>query len=116
MSRARRAATLEVRERRQLVIALPKHREHAPGAPAPGARKRHLRLVPPPAQPPSEESRRVRETRWTAALLAVASLALIVLWAAAMQGATDEAWWGPLLAVVLAAVVGFGLLVIRKTR
>jgi hypothetical protein len=58
----------------------------------------------------------VRETRWTAALLIFATVALCALWTAGMMGATRTAWWPLALAAVFGCVVAFGLLVIRKTR
>jgi hypothetical protein len=96
------------------MTALLKHREHAPQAPP--VKARHLRVVPPLEPPQEEASRRLRETRWTTALLVLATVALFVLWTAALLGAADEAWWRPVLAAVFAGVVGFGILVLRKTR
>jgi len=96
------------------MTALARRREHAPQAPP--SKKRHLRIVPPPEPPEEDVSRRLRETRWTTALLALATVALMALWTAALLGAADEAWWPPVFAVVFAGVVGFGILVLRKTR
>jgi hypothetical protein len=106
-------ATLGVRKGGRGVTAVARRNAPAPkAAPAPA---RHLRLVPPPEQTPHDESRRVREARWTTALLSVATLALIVLWTAALLGAADESWWPPLFVAVFAGVVAFGVLVLRKT-
>jgi hypothetical protein len=96
------------------VTALARKSAHAP-QPQP-ARQRHLRVVPSPKRPAGEISRQVRETRWTAALFVVATLMAIALWTAALLGATDEAWWPPVFAAAFAAVVAFGLVVLRKTH
>jgi hypothetical protein len=96
------------------MTALARRRAHTP--PAPPSKERHLRVVPPPEPPQEDVSRHLRETRWTAALLALATVALIVLWSAALLGAADETWWPPVFAVVFVGVVAFGVLVVRKTR
>jgi hypothetical protein len=96
------------------MTAVLRHRGHAPQAPP--VKVRHLQVVPPPEPLREDASRRLRETRWTAALLVLATVALIVLWSAALLGAADEAWWLPVFAAVFAGVVGFGVLVLRKTR
>jgi hypothetical protein len=105
---------LEVSERRSPMTALARKPSHAP-RPQP-TRQRHLRVVPPSERPEEESSRRLRETRWTTALLVLATLVLIALWTAALLGATDQAWWLPLFATAFAGVVAFGLVVLRKTR
>ncbi len=78
--------------------------------------KPRLELVPPPPAPVDGETHRVRDARWIAALLAVATAALFGLWTAAMLGATDFAWWPLLFGGVFAGVVGLGVVVLRKTR
>jgi hypothetical protein len=105
---------LEVSERRSIMTALARKPAQAP-QPRP-ERSRHLRVLPPPQRPADEGARQLRETRWTAALLLLATVVLIALWAAALAGAADEAWWPPLFAVAFAGVVGFALVVLRKTR
>ena len=85
--------------------------------PAPSPPKRHLELVPPPPPAPIDnETRRLRDTRWLAALLAVVTAAVFGLWTAAMLGATDSAWWSAAFGVVFAGVVAFGIVVMRETR
>lgn len=86
-------------------------------APAPGAgpAKRHLELVPPP-EDTSEEARRVRQTRWVALLLAVATAMFFALWTASVLGAADTAWWPALVGAVCGLVVALGAIVIRHTR
>ena len=78
--------------------------------------KRHLELVPPPPAPVEDETHRVRDARWIAVLLAVATVALFGLWTAAMLGATDSPWWPFVFGGVFAGVVGLGVVVLRKTR
>lgn len=58
----------------------------------------------------------MREARWTAVLVAIATAVFFALWTAAMLGAADEAWWALALALVLAGMVGLGVVVIRKSR
>lgn len=87
-----------------------------PARPAPSPPRRHLELVPPPSAPTRDEARRVRDTRWITALLAIATAALFGLWTAAMLGATNSAWWPGAFGIVFAGVVAFGVLVLRKTR
>ena len=67
--------------------------------PAPSSdRNEHLELVPPPPPAPIDnETRRLRDTRWLAALLAVVTAAVFGLWTAAMLGATDSAGGPPRL-------------------
>jgi len=96
------------------MTALARRSEHLPQAPP--SKERHLRAVPPPEPPEVDGPRRLRETRWTTALLTLATVALIALWSAALLGAADEVWWPPVFAVVFAGVVAFGVLVLIKTR
>ena len=100
------------------MVALPKTRHHAQPLPAAAPPRRHLRLVTPPepARASDEESRRVREARWTAVLVATATAVFFALWTAAMLGAADEAWWAFALALVLVGMVGLGVVVIRKAH
>ena len=84
--------------------------------PAASAPKRHLELVPPPPAPVEDETHRVRDARWIAVLLAVATVALFGLWTAAMLGATDSPWWPIVFGGVFAGVVALGVVVLRKTR
>lgn len=78
--------------------------------------KRHLELVPSPLAPVEDEAHRVRDARWIALLLAVASVALFGLWTAAMLGATGSPWWPIAFGGVFAGVVAFGVVVLHKTR
>ena len=78
--------------------------------------KRHLELVPPPPAPAEDETHRVRDARWIAVLLAVATVALFGLWTAAMLGATGSPWWPVVFGGVFAGVVALGIVVLRKTR
>ena len=98
--------------------AAPKFDPVAPqGAPpTPSPPKRHLELVPPPPAPVDDEDRRVRATRWIAALLVVATAALFGLWTAAMLGAADAVWWPAVLGLVFVGVVVLGIVVMCKTR
>jgi len=99
------------------MTAVPVRKTPAPQVPpVAGQRERHLRIVPPPAPPEDDESRRLRETRWLSALVALATLALIGLWTAALLGAADEAWWPSVFGAVFAGVVAFGVVVLRRTR
>ena len=91
-----------------------------PGRPetsAPGAApaKRHLELVPSPESAP-DEARLVRQTRWVALLLAVATAVFFALWTAAVLGAADTAWWPALMAALCALVIALGAIVIRRIR
>jgi fatty acid desaturase len=83
--------------------------------PDPSAPRRHLELVP-PRSPAADEARRVRESRWVAALLVVATGVLFGLFTAAMLGATDAAWWPVVLGVALAGIAVLGGVVVRKTH
>jgi len=85
-------------------------------SPSTGSEKRHLELVPPPRTTEAEEARRLRETRWLSALLALATVVLFSLWTAALLGAADAAWWPAVFGAAFAAVVAFAFVVIRKTR
>ena len=78
--------------------------------------KRHPELVPPPPASVEDETHRVRDARWIAVLLAVATVALFGLWTAAMLGATDAPWWPVVFGGVFAGVVALGVVVLRKTR
>ncbi len=86
-------------------------------APVPGAgpTRRHLELVPPP-ESTSEEARRVRQTRWVALLLAVATAVFFALWTASVLGAADSAWWPALVGALCVLVVALGAIVIRRMR
>ncbi len=86
-------------------------------APAPGAgpARRHLELVP-PSETASDEARRVRQTRWVALLLAVATAVFFALWTASVLGAADTAWWPALVGALCALVVALGAIVIRRMR
>lgn len=102
--------------------AAPKLDSGAPqeAAPEPDRLERHLQLVPAPPvaprpTPADDEARRVRESRWLTALLAVVTVALFGLWTAAMLGATDTAAWPFVLVAVLAGVIAFGFVVVRRT-
>ena len=82
-----------------------------------GQRVRHLRLVPHHHAFADEEARRVSETRWFTALIAIATAAIIGLWAAAMYTrAADAPWWSFLLAGVFVAVAVFGILAAVNNR
>ena len=85
-------------------------------SPLPGRRERHLRLVPHHHTFVDEDARRLSETRWITALIAIATAATIGLWTAAMYGAADAAWWPFLLGYVFLGVAAFGILVVLKTR
>jgi hypothetical protein len=88
-----------------------------PEAPATGTApaKRHLEVVP-ALESTSAEARRVRQARWVALLLAVATAVFFALWTAAVLGAADTAWWPALLGVLGALVVALGAIVINRTR
>jgi hypothetical protein len=103
---------------RGLVVAIPDRIEPGPPeAPARGAgpTRRHLELVPPP-EDTSGEARRVRETRWVALLLAVATAVFFALWTASVLGAADTTWWPALVGALCALVVALGAVVVRRTR
>lgn len=91
-------------------------REAQQASPPPSRRERHLRLVPHHHAFADEEARRVSETRWVTALVAIATAAIIGLWTAAMYGAADAAWWPFLVGGVFVAVAAFGVLVVSSTR
>lgn len=80
------------------------------------AATRHLAVVPPLPAPAGDEAHRVRDARWIAALLAVATVALFGLWTAAMLGASDSPSWPFVFGGVFAGVVGLAVVVLRKTR
>jgi hypothetical protein len=101
-----------------LTVAIPDRIEPGRSETSPsgaGPTKRHLELVPPPEVAP-DEVRRVREARWVALLLAVATAVFFALWTAAVLGAADTAWWPALVAVLCALVIALGAIVIRRTR
>ena len=93
-----------------------KPEEPQQGPPVQGRRVRHLRLAPHHHAFADEEARRVSETRWFTALIAIATAAIIGLWAAAMYGAADAPWWSFLLAGVFLAVAVFGILAVVNNR
>jgi hypothetical protein len=93
-----------------------KPREPQRRSTAPSRRERHLRLVPHRHATADEAARRVSETRWLTALVAVATAAIVALWTAAIYGAADAAWWPFLLGGVFVAVAVFGIAAILKTR
>jgi uncharacterized membrane protein YsdA (DUF1294 family) len=64
----------------------------------------------------STNVRRVRETRWTAALLGGVTASLFGLWTDAMLGATDTTWWPFVFGAVFAGVVALGIAVARRLR
>ena len=99
----------------------PAHARIEPGLPEaspPEGRsvKRHLELVPAPTRSALDEERRVREARWVALLLVVATAAFFGVWTAAVLGAADAAWWPALVGGVCTLVVALGALVIRRAR
>ena len=85
-------------------------------SPTPGRRERHLRLVRHHHAPVDEDARRLEETRWITALIAIATAASVGLWTAALYGAADAAWWPALLVGVFVGVAAFGILVVSRTR
>ena len=91
-------------------------RERQDSSSVPSWQERHLRLVPHHHPSADEEARRVSEARWIAALIAITTAAVIGLWAAAVDGAADAAWWPALLGGVVLGVVAFAILAVLSTR
>ncbi len=98
------------------MAAAPRPVLHAPQETHTARRERHLRLVPRPDKPVDGEERRVRETRWITALIAVTTATTIALSTAGIMGAADQVWWPYLVGGVFAGVVAFAILALVEIR
>ncbi len=83
-------------------------------SPLPARRERHLTLVPHHHTFVDEHARRLSETRWITALIAIATAATTGLWTAAIYGAADAAWWPFLLGSVFLGIAALGIFVVMK--